>query len=120
MAWSSERAWEGKALPHDGSGLSSFRTGDRRKSLVRAAQRQRPPAVADIYTFRSFASSGRIVAVQRLSAETDEEALAMAREMVKGASAAASFDLWQDDRCIEGEAPTTRKGKPRRLGAAGR
>jgi hypothetical protein len=114
MTWSSERAWEGKALPHDGSGLSSFRTGDRRKSLVRAAQRQSPPAVADVYTFRSFASSGRVVAIQRLSAETDEEALAMAREIIKGASAAASFDLWQDDRCIEGEAPTMRKGKPRR------
>ena len=114
MAWSSGRAWGGKAPPHDGSGLSSFRTGDQRKPPVRAAQRQRAPAVADIYTFRSFASSGRIVAVQRLSAETDEEALAMAREMVKRASAAASFDLWQDHRCIEGEAPTTRKGKRRR------
>jgi hypothetical protein len=78
-----------------------------------SAQRQRPPTVADIYTFRSFASSGRIVAVQRLSAETDEEALAMAREMVKGASAVARFDLWQDHRCIEG-APTMRKEKPRR------
>jgi hypothetical protein len=67
-----------------------------------------------IYTLRSFASSGRILAVQRFSADTDNEALAMAREMVKGASAVARFDLWQDDRCIEGVAPTTRKGKPRR------
>ena len=114
MAWSSGRAWEGKALPHDGSGLSCFRTGEQRKSPERAAQRQSPPAVADIYIFRSFASSGRIVAVQRLSAETDEEALAMAREMVKGAPAVARFDLWQDHRCIEGEARTVRKEKPRR------
>jgi hypothetical protein len=79
-----------------------------------SSQRQRPPTVVDIYTFRSFASSGRIVAVQRLSAETDEEALAMAREMVKGAPAVARFDLWQDHRCIEGEARTVRKEKPRR------
>ena len=66
-----------------------------------------------IYTLRSFASSGRIVAVQRLSAEDDEEALAMAREMVKGAAAVARFDLWQGERRIEGAAPT-RKQKPRR------
>jgi hypothetical protein len=79
-----------------------------------SAQRQTPSTVADIYTFRSFASSGRIVAVQRLSAETDEEALAMAREMVKGTSAVSRFDLWQDHRCIEGEARTMRKEKPRR------
>jgi hypothetical protein len=58
-----------------------------------------------VYTRRSFASNGRIVAVQRLSAEDDEEALAMACEMVKGASAVAGFDLWQGERRIEGEAP---------------
>ena len=65
-----------------------------------------------IYTLRSFASSGRIVAVQRLSAEDDEEALAMARNMVKGASAVARFDVWQGERRIEGTALTMRKGKP--------
>jgi hypothetical protein len=65
-----------------------------------------------IYTLRSFASSGRIVAVQRLSAETDEEALSMARDMVKGASALARFDLWQAERQIHGAAPTM-KEKPR-------
>jgi hypothetical protein len=48
-----------------------------------------------IYTRRSFASSGRTLAVQRLSAETDEEALSMARSMANGASAVARFDLWQ-------------------------
>ena len=64
-----------------------------------------------IYTLRSFASSGRIVAVQRLSAETDEEALSMARDMVNGASAVASFDLWQGERCVDGAVPTM-KGKP--------
>ena len=38
----------------------------------------------------------------------------MARDMVKGASAAARFDLWQDERCIEGAAARDeeRKGPP--------
>ena len=67
-----------------------------------------------IYTLRSFASSGRIVAVQRFSAEDDKEARAMARDRVKGASAVARFDVWQGERRIEGVAPTMRKGKPRR------
>jgi hypothetical protein len=67
-----------------------------------------------IYTLRSFASSGRIVAVQRLSAEDDKEALAMARDMVKGGSAVARFDLWEGTRHIRGAAPTIReKKKPR-------
>ena len=66
-----------------------------------------------IYTLRSFASSGRIIAVQRLSAENDKEALSMARDMVKGASTVARFDLWQGERRVEGRAPTA-KEKPRR------
>jgi hypothetical protein len=68
-----------------------------------------------MYTLRSFASSGRIVAVQRFSAETDEEALSMARDMIDGPSVIFRFDLWQGERSIEGVAPTMRKGKPRRL-----
>jgi hypothetical protein len=67
-----------------------------------------------ISMLRSFASSGRIIAVQRLCAEMDNEALSMARGMVKGASVIARFDLWQGERRIEGAAPTMRKGKPRR------
>jgi len=66
-----------------------------------------------IYTLRSFASSGRIVAVQRFSANTDAGAAAMAHDMVKGASAVARFDLWQAEHRIKGKAPTVRKGKPR-------
>jgi hypothetical protein len=66
-----------------------------------------------IYTLRSFASSGRIIAVQRLSAGTNQEALAMARDMVKEASAVARFDVWEGERRIKGLAPTMRKGKPR-------
>ena len=71
-----------------------------------------------MYTLRSFASSGRIVAVHRLSAETDAEALSMARDMVDGASAVARFDLWEGERRIDGAAPTMRKGKPRSEGLA--
>ena len=67
-----------------------------------------------IYTLRSFASSGRLVAVQRLSAEDDKEALSMARDMVKGASAVTRFDVWQGERRIGGTPPRMRKGKPRR------
>ena len=66
-----------------------------------------------IYTLRSFASSGRIVAVQRFSAEDDKEALSMARDMVAGASAVARFDLWEGERLIQRRAPTA-KGKRRR------
>jgi len=69
-----------------------------------------------IYTLRSFASSGRIVAVQRLSAEDDKEALAMACDMVEGAAAVAKFDLWQGERRIEGTELRMKKGKPRRRG----
>ena len=61
-----------------------------------------------IYTLRSFTSNGRIIAVQRFSAEDDKEA-AMAREMVAAASAVARFDLWQGERRIE-----PGKKKPRR------
>jgi hypothetical protein len=66
-----------------------------------------------IYHLRSFAVSGKIIAVQRFSAETDKEALSMARDMVKGASAVARFDVWQGERRIEGAVPTMRKGRPR-------
>ncbi len=65
-----------------------------------------------MYTLRSFASSGRILAVNRLSAETDEEALSMVRDLFKGGAAVARFDLWQGERHIHGTAPTA-KGKPR-------
>ena len=67
-----------------------------------------------IYTLRSFASSGRIVAVNRLSADTSEEALSIARGMIEGAAAVVRYDLWQDDRRIEGVAPTMKKRNPRR------
>jgi len=59
-------------------------------------------ACMTIYTLRSFASSDRIVAVQRLSAETDAEALSAARDMVTGASAVYEV------RSMAGRAPHPR------------
>ena len=67
-----------------------------------------------IYKLRLFGASGKIVAVQRLSAATDKEALSIVRGMFKEGSAAPRFDLWQGERRVEGDAPTMRKGKPRR------
>jgi hypothetical protein len=45
----------------------------------------------------------------RFSAETDKEALSMAHDTIDGASAVARFDLWQDERHIEGAAPTMKE-----------
>jgi len=42
-----------------------------------------------IYRLRSFGPTGRIVAVQQLSAADDKEAVATAREMVRSASGVA-------------------------------
>jgi len=67
-------------------------------------------AAMSIYTLRSFSMTGRIIAVQRLYAETDAEALSMASDMV--AAASAGFDLWEAERHIHGA--STPKGKPRR------
>ena len=64
------------------------------------------------YRLRSFGPTGRIVSVQKLSAADDREALALAREMVRGASGVAVFDLWDRERRIHGAAPRTKK--PRR------
>jgi hypothetical protein len=58
----------------------------------------------------SFAVSGRIIAVQRFSAETDAEALSIARAMVKAvASEVTVFELWQHRRRVHAEA---REEKP--------
>jgi len=66
-----------------------------------------------IYRLRSFGPTGRIVAVQQLSAADDKEAVATAREMVRSASGVATFDLWQGERRIHGAAPKM-KDRPRR------
>jgi hypothetical protein len=67
-----------------------------------------------IYRLRSFGPTGRIVSTHELSAADDREALAQAREMVRGASGVTIFDLWQGERRIEGKAPTRKKEKPTR------
>ena len=66
-----------------------------------------------VYRLRSFDAGPRIIAIQRFSGLNNEEAVATARDMVSGAAAVASFDLWEGERRIEGAAPTMR-GKPRR------
>jgi len=64
-----------------------------------------------IYHLGFFAVNGRIIAVQRFSAETDGEALAIARAIVKVApSEIAVFQLWQNRRRVHAE---TRKAKSR-------
>jgi len=65
-----------------------------------------------VYEFHLLGASGEIVAVQRISALSDEEGLSIARAMVKDASAVARFELWDGERCIHGT-PTIRE-KPRR------
>jgi len=62
------------------------------------------------YKLRLFGGTGKIVAVQRISAPDDEEALSIAHQMIKGAPI-ATFELWQDQRRVRVE---TRKEKPHR------
>ena len=65
-----------------------------------------------IYHLGFFAVNGRIIAVQRFSAETDGEALAIARAIVKVApSEIAVFQLWQNRRRVHAG---TRKAVPQR------
>jgi hypothetical protein len=47
--------------------------------------------------------SGRIAAVQRLHADTDREALGIARETVKRHSELSGFELWERGRKVGGE-----------------
>ena len=70
-----------------------------------------------VYKLRLYGTSGKIVAVHRLSAATDKEALSIVRGMFNEARAAVvTFDLWQEERCVETAALTRRRGKekPRR------
>ena len=54
-----------------------------------------------IYHLGFFAVSGKIIGGQRFSAETDGEALAIARDIVKVApSEIAVFQLWQHRRRV--------------------
>lgn len=55
-----------------------------------------------------------MIGVQRFSASTDEEAVTIGHAMIKGASAVASFDLWEGDRPVHGAAPMMRARLRRR------
>jgi hypothetical protein len=46
--------------------------------------------------------------VHRLSSADDREALAQAREMTRGASGVAAFDLWDDEERVHGAVPRTK------------
>lgn len=52
-----------------------------------------------LYHLRSNRSNGSTVGVQEFSAPSDEQALSIAREMVKTA-AEADFELWHGRRCV--------------------
>jgi hypothetical protein len=67
-----------------------------------------------IYKLRLFGATGKLAAVQRISAASDDEALSIVRRMFEKTSAVARFDLWDGERRVEGVAPTMRKEKPRR------
>jgi hypothetical protein len=67
-----------------------------------------------MYQLRLIGSTGRIAAVQRFSALTDDEALSNARERVKGSAQLKDFDLWQDFRCVRAASTMAEKKKPRR------
>jgi hypothetical protein len=66
-----------------------------------------------IYKLRLFGANGKVAVVQRLTAATDDEALATVLGMIQRASWVAKFDLWEGERPVEGVAPTMRTGKPR-------
>jgi hypothetical protein len=62
-----------------------------------------------VYQLRLFDPGRRIIAVQRFSAETDTDALSIARNITEKTSAVAWFDIWEGERHIHGAAPTARE-----------
>lgn len=44
--------------------------------------------------------SGKIAAVQRLHADTDKEALGIARETVKGSANVSGYEVWEGARKV--------------------
>ena len=60
------------------------------------------------YIVRTFGPDRRMIRAQRILANTDVEAIAIARAMVDGAPEVARFDLWEDIRCVHGAALTMR------------
>jgi hypothetical protein len=56
-----------------------------------------------VYRLCLLSGHGTIAAVQRFSAAADAEALAMARETVKGSFGLAGFELWEGGRKVGAE-----------------
>jgi len=56
-----------------------------------------------VYRLCLLGAQGRIAAVQRFHADTDEEALSVARVMVKGRPQLSGFELREGGRKVGGE-----------------
>jgi hypothetical protein len=56
-----------------------------------------------VYRLWFLHANSRVTAVQRLHADTDKEALGIARETVKGHPELSGFELWEDGRKVGGE-----------------
>jgi len=65
-----------------------------------------------LYRLCLIGANGRIAAVQRLRADTDKEALSIARETVKGHAKVSGFALWTGPRRVDGM--RTARGESRR------
>ena len=53
-------------------------------------------------------ANGKLLAMQRLHADTDKEALGIARETVKGSVGLTGFELWEGERRV-GAAETRKR-----------
>jgi len=60
------------------------------------------------YMVRTFGPDRRMIRAQRILANTDVEAIAIARAMVDGAAEVVRFDLWEDTSSVHEEALTMR------------
>lgn len=58
-----------------------------------------------VYQFRLFGRNGKIVAVQQISAGSDQEAMSLARDCIKGAAAVAKYELWHGRRKVPAASP---------------
>jgi hypothetical protein len=58
-----------------------------------------------MYRLSLLSGPGTIAAVQRFYADTDAEALTMARDTLKRSFEVAGFELWEGRRKVGGESP---------------
>jgi hypothetical protein len=63
-----------------------------------------------VYRLCLLGENRRITAVQRLHGDTDKEALAVARETVKGHSGLSGFELRESGRKVSGETRSKIRG----------